>query len=168
VIGGMGGDTYAAPKALRHATSMVLRFKKSDKALTHKVDGEDIPVGQPYAVRVERSKVGPGGRTAQITIRNVATEKYGPVGFDFQDEAITVGMKPSVGAIIQGGGGYYTLPNGERIRGEEKMREYLAAHPEVITQVREIALASVRGDITPEKPELEFIPAVDQAVEESA
>lgn len=162
-----GADTYAAPKALRHATSMVLAYRQSGLMLKAKVDDEDIPVGKPVSIRIERSKVAAGGRKADVTILNVATEKYGPIGFDQVDEAWTVGRKPSVKAIVQGGGGYYTLLNGERIRGEEVAKEYLRKHPDVLEMVRAKALESVRNMVQEEAPELTFV-AGDEAVEESA
>jgi recombination protein RecA len=152
-----GGDTYAAPKALRHATTMVLKFRRADKAIMQKIDGEDIPVGQPIAIKVERSKVAPGGRTAFTTILNVPTEKYGPIGVDVVDEAMTVGKKPTVNAIVQGGGGYYTLPDGERVRGEDAAKEYLRSNPDVLRQVWDKALESVKKMVVEEKPELAFV-----------
>lgn len=162
-----GMDTYAAPKALRHATSMVLAFRQNGSVLKAKVDDEDIPVGKPVGIRVERSKVAAGGRKADVTILNVPTAKYGPIGFDQVDEAWTVGRKPSVKAIQQGGGGYYTLPNGERIRGEDAAKEYLRKHPDVLDLVRAQALESVRNMVQEEAPELVFV-AGDDAAEESA
>lgn len=153
-----GNDTYAAPKALRHATSMVLSFRQNGTALKAKVDDEDIPVGKPVGIRVERSKVAAGGRKADVTILNVATEKYGPIGFDLVDEAYTVGVKPSVKAIEKQPGGYYLFPDGQRIRSEESARQYLRDHPEVVAKVREIAIASVRNMVQAETPELVFVP----------
>jgi recombination protein RecA len=153
-----GMETYAAPKALRHATSMVLAFRQNGTMLKYKVDDEDIPVGRPVAVRIERSKVAAGGRKAEITILNVPTAKYGPIGFDQVDEAWTVGKKPSVGAIVQGGGGYYTLPNGERLRGEDAAKEYLRKHPEVMEMVRTKAIESVQAMVQKEAAELVFVP----------
>lgn len=166
IISATGGETYAAPKALRHATSMVIKFRKSDKAIMHKVEGEEIPVGQQFAAKIERSKVAAGGRTGFLTVYNVATEKYGPVGIDITDEAWTVGSKPSVGAIQQRGA-WYDLPDGTKHNGQDAAKKHLASHPEVLRQVWDKALESVRGFVQEEAPELVFVPG-DDKVEESA
>lgn len=163
-----GIETYAAPKALRHATSMVLAFRPAGSPLTQKVDDETIPVGRPVAIRVERSKVAPGGRKADVTILNVSTKEYGPVGYDIVDEAWTVGKKPSVRAIEQQPGGYYVMPNGERIRGEETARAYLRANPDVVEMVRVKAIDSVRNMVQEEKPELVFVPGDIEDTEATA
>lgn len=165
-----GGDTYAAPKALRHATTMVIRLKQvfgDDTRLTVKIDGEDIEVGRKIAAKIERSKMAPQGRTAHFWIKNMATEKYGPVGIDPVDDALTLALKPSVGAIEQQGGGYYVLPDGNRVRGRQQVIDYLREVPELLPQIREKALASVSVLLTEEKPELEFVPG-DEAVEEAS
>lgn len=165
-----GGDTYAAPKALRHATSMVIQLKPvfgDDTRLTIKVDGEDIEVGRKIAAKIQRSKMAPQGRTAHFWIKNMATEAYGPVGIDPVDDAITLALKPSVGAIEQQGGGYYVLPDGNRVRGRKEVLAYLREVPELIPLIREKALASVSVLLTEEKPELEFVQG-DEDVEESA
>ncbi len=166
IISATGGETYAAPKALRHATSMVVKFRKSDKAIMHKVEGEDIPVGQPFAAKIERSKVAAGGRTAFMTVYNVATDKYGPVGLDLIDEAWTVGTKPSVSAIAQRGA-WYDLPDGTKHNGADAAKKYLREHPDVLTEIWNKAIESVRSFVQPEAPELVFI-AGDPAIEEGA
>lgn len=153
-----GQETYAAPKALRHATSMVLAFRQNGTMLKAKVEDEDIPVGRPVGIRIERSKVAAGGRKADVTILNVPTAKYGPIGYDLVDEAWTVGKKPSVGAIVQQPGGYYLMPNGERIRGEDAAKAYLREHTEILETVRAKAIESLKAMVQEEAPELVFVP----------
>lgn len=153
-----GIETYAAPKALRHATSMVLAYRQNGTMLKAKIEDEEIPVGKPVGIRIERSKVAAGGRKADVTILNVATAKYGPIGFDIVDEAYTVGTKPSVKGIIKQPGGYYLFPDGERVRSEATAREYLRKHPEVVEKVRLMAIESVKNMVQDEAPELVFVP----------
>lgn len=162
----VGMETYAAPKALRHATSMVLKFRQAGTLLKVKIDGDDIPVGKPVAINVERSKVAAGGRKAEWTILNVATERYGPVGIDIADETFSLGKRVSVGAIVQRGS-QYDMPDGTSEKGADAALLRLRAEPELLQMVRTKALESIKRMVQPEAESLAFV-AGDEPEEQSA
>ncbi len=106
-----------------------------------KIEGEEIPVSQPVAVKVEKHKRYRYGSTAHLWLTNYATQAFGPIGIDQAEEAMVFGLR--VGVIEQGGGGYYTLPGGDRVRGRELATTELRHRPEVIAMIRERAIASL-------------------------
>jgi recombination protein RecA len=130
-----GADTTTGGGfALKHATTIKLKMKRTaTPPLTVKILGEEIPVAQEIAILVERNKVAPRGRVATVMLKNVATDKYGPVGFDQVDEATNLGIKLG---IIGQTGGWYTLPDGQRLNGRERVVEHLRANPQQVDDIR--------------------------------
>jgi recombination protein RecA len=136
--------------ALKHATTIKLKIRRGAEAPhTVKQDGDDVPVSVETAIRVEKNKLAPYGRRANLWIANQATKQWGPIGLDRADEAATIGVQ--TGAIEQRGA-WYTLPDGERVNGREKVMDHLRAHPELIEGIRERMLAALSADPANNEP----------------
>lgn len=144
-----GRDISAGPKALRYATTMKVALARTgEPQIKIKDGGDEIPVGTQIRARVERNKVAPAGHVAEFWLMNQATEEYGPVGIEIADEALSIGIR--TGVIEQGGGGYYTLPGGERIRGREYVLESMRGDLTLIESIRQKALATYSHEVVPD------------------
>lgn len=141
----------SGPWALRHVTSLKLRVGRGgDPPHTVRVDGTDIPVGYPVAVKVEKNKCAAAGPVANLWLANQATERWGPVGVDQADEATTMGIR--VGTI-KVAGSWYTTPDEQRHQGRERVVEHLRVRPELVQQVREAMVAALASQLVQEQPE---------------
>lgn len=135
--------------ALKHVTTARLKIRRGAEAPhTVKIDGDDVPVSMETAVRVEKNKLAPWGRRASYWITNHETSRWGAVGLDKADEATTIGEQ--IGAIERRGA-WYTLPDGERVNGRERVVEHLRAHPNLVEGIRERMLASLSGQVHDEE-----------------
>lgn len=158
-IGGFGPDEDTGGGwALKHVTSIKMQVRKmGGDGTTHKVrlNGELVPVGHQIAVRVQKNKMGPHGRVANIWLHNVATPQYGPIGIDLTQEVFDFAKRLRL--MGSGAGGNYEV-EGEKIKGgESKVMTYLRQHPEVVevlrTKVLETVSHEVEEDTSP--PEVE-------------
>lgn len=136
--------------ALKHVTTMKMEFKRTGTSpYVVKAGGEDQKVGHELAVKVERNNVAPEGKTAFINLFNQATEKYGPIGVDVPDEAVTLGVKLG---IIQRDGAWYTVPTtGERFNGKEKLIEGLRSQPDTVADIRRQVVATRAAEVYEEE-----------------
>lgn len=151
----MGSDISAGPKAMKHSTTTKVRLSRTgEPPMKVKFEGEKDPevVGTQFRARVERNKVAAAGKSAEYWLINQDTEEYGPVGISQAHETMDIGTYLNV--IRQEGGGYYRFPwtenDKERIRGKEKVFEFLRENPERMLQVRDLAVKAMRGDVVPE------------------
>lgn len=146
-IGGYGPDEDTGGGwALKHVTTMKLQVRKTGgEGTTHTYrrpgDEKPIPVGHKIAVRVQKNKMGPQGQVAEIWLHNVATDTFGPVGFDPISEAF--GFAKRFKLMGSGAGGNYEV-EGEKIRGgEAKVLDHLRQNPDVVDALRTKILAGV-------------------------
>lgn len=134
--------------ALKHATTMKFKFKRTGTDPYKVGSGENaLIVGHEIAIFIERNGVAPAYRTAIVSIFNQPTDKYGPLGIDKADEAVTLGLNLD---LIARGGAWYTLPDGERVMGREKVVEAFRADPSLVEQVRREALAMAASEVVPD------------------
>ncbi len=135
--------------ALKHVTTMKFKLKRtSTEPYKVKVGGEEQVVGHEIAIQIERNGVAPAYKTAIVSMINVPTERYGPIGVDKADEAASLGI--TLG-LIQQTGAWYTMPGtGERVNGRAKVVELLRSDPSLVEQVRKEALAMVAADVIPD------------------
>lgn len=141
---GYGADTTTGGGfALKHVTTHKLKCRRSGPPKKMKIDGEEVEVGHELAIKIERNRVAPPGKTANIALFNQATEKYGPIGIDRTMEAFEVGARMK---IIGREGAYYTLPvTGERLQGRDAAIEAMRSSPEVVDEIRRQALERQKG-----------------------
>ena len=141
---GYGADTTTPGGfALKHGTTSKLAIKRAggggDTSFKVKINGEERVVGHLLAVNIQRNSVAPAYRTAQFPMFYIATDKYGPVGIDSADEAVTIGLLTKV---IDQSGSWYTIKyTGERMQGRDALVETVRQQPDVIAKIRELALA---------------------------
>lgn len=128
--------------ALQHVTTHRVKFSRTpEKPIMQgsRADGTEEQVGIEIAMKVEKNKVAPPGRTAKAWLFNQFTEQYGPPGIDRVADAWGVGR---VSGVIERAGSIYTLPDGTKHKGEDATKEYLRATPSAIEAIREKAIAT--------------------------
>lgn len=132
-----GGPVSAGPMAMQHATTAQIKMQGlggEGDVRTQKYFGDDEKIGMRVRATVPRMKNGSPGRRADWFIMNRETEEFGPAGVDLADCVISLGIRLDI--VEQGGGGYYTLPGGTRVRGRKAAGDVLREKPEVMTAVR--------------------------------
>lgn len=137
--------------ALKHCTTARLKTSRSGGGtgeLKVRMDGEDQIVGYTMGVKVERNSVGPAYRVAKFVMVTVDTDKYGPIGIDRADEAVTLGLR--TGVLEQAGAWITDTTTGERFNGREKVLDAYRADPIAVLRIRDAVLASVAHEVTEE------------------
>jgi recombination protein RecA len=152
-----GGEKPAGPSALKYNTTTQIKMSRTSEP-TKKVSITDavskapaeLEVSRQLRVRVSRHKLFPQGRVADFWFRNVATDKYGPVGIDRADEAISLGI--ATGAIKRLSTVSYEFPDGTTVKGGRPgVEAAIAERPELVDLVREKALAAISSDVQGEQ-----------------
>lgn len=141
--------------ALKHGTTHKVQLARSggsDGVYRVKVEGEERVVGYQVAARVERNKVAPPGKVAIMNLFNQPTETYGPRGIDKADEALILGLRREVGMIVRSGAWYTLTTTGERVQGQDAMRDLLRAQPDEVEKIRLAAVASLAGEVVVDAP----------------
>lgn len=151
IIGGHGANEGTGGGfSLKHVTTHKLKIGMTgSEAKTVGTGTQIMQVGREIAVKIEKNKVASPKRVSNILIMNAPTEKWGGVGVNKAAEAIAVGK--TTGVIPMRAGGWYTMPDGTEVRGENGVAEYIEAHPEVIEIIRQKALAQVAGTLVQEE-----------------
>lgn len=131
-------DVSAGPKLLQHATTSKLEMRalggeEDVRKLKLPGEAEPLKVSIKSRVRVPRLKNGLPGRVAEFYVNLQTTGPYGPAGIDVADEAISVGVREKV---IEQAGGWYTLPDGTRFQGRDKLATAIRADPDLRKAVR--------------------------------
>lgn len=154
---GYGADTTTGGGyALKHATTHKLKVSRTGTSpFKAKVGGEEIVVGHEIIVKVERNGVAPAYKSAVLVMYNQDTEKYGPLGLDVADEAVTMGVKRGV---IKQRGGYYDTPDGHTYQGRPALLEAVRGDLTLQDQIRERVLAIAAGTVKQEEVAPEDIP----------
>jgi recA bacterial DNA recombination protein len=151
-----GPDISAGPKALKYNTTMKVDLRRAsgekpeDTQITMKFEDnpDPIQIGVKIKARVVRNKVAPQGFSGEFWIFNVDTDEWGPIGVNRADEALSIGIR--LGIIDQGGGGNYTMPDGRKVRGREKVMAILLEELDLVDSIREQALEQISGEVIPQ------------------
>jgi recombination protein RecA len=117
---------------LRYMCTQRWITKKGKGKFVEKINGEDAQIGFEVAVKLYKSGLSPGGRTATYRFYNVETERYG-FGVDTMEEIVRLGV--ITGAIERRGAWYYApvlpMDKGEnKIIGRDRLEAYLREHPD--------------------------------------
>jgi recombination protein RecA len=140
-----GGDiTRTGGFALSHVTTHRLKFRRADKPIMIGGKGEEEQVGQKLAVLIEKNKVAPPRRTAEMTFYNQVTEKYGPVGLDVPFDVFATAKRAGV---FGRRGAWYDLPDGSEHNGEAAVLAYLRENPAAVDPIREKTLATKAHEV---------------------
>lgn len=142
-----GGDiTRTGGFALSHVTTHRLKLRRASGAESvfttgSKSDMSEVQVGQKIVVLVEKNKVAPPRRSAEITLFNQSTEKYGPIGIDRAYDAFSTGK---TAGVFGRRGSWYDFPDGTEHNGEAAALTYLRGPDgtKAIEAIREKVLAT--------------------------
>ena len=114
--GGMGIDFFE---------SLELRFKK-DEAIVDK--GTERPVGVNVSFEVKKNKTAPTSSGGMFGLYFVS--KQGEYSVGDTDTEVQIGRLASYWGIIKkAGAGWYTLPDGQKCQGDDKLVSYLRSNP---------------------------------------
>lgn len=145
-IGGYGPDEDTGGGwALKHVTVMKLQVRRGESAKA-KVGDEEVPVGHEMVIRVQKNKLAPYGRVARVWLFNTVTTKFkNGIGIDMVPEVFSLAKKH--GLLGTKGGGYYQMPTGDEVRGEDKVIEHLRSNPADVETLRARIIATHNDEI---------------------
>jgi recombination protein RecA len=142
---GYGGDiTRTGGFALSHVTTHRLKFRRADAPIVMGSKGGEVQVGQKIAIKIEKNKIAPPGRTAELTMFNQPTEKYGPTGLDVAYDVFATARTAKV--FVQRGS-WYDLPDTTSHNGEAAVLKHLRENPEVVESIRKLTLATRADEV---------------------
>ena len=158
-----GGTTTGGGFALKHASSFKLKLARTGTTpFKDKIDGEDRTVGHEIKVKIERNKVAPAYREATLVLFNQPS-KYGPVGIDRVDEAVTLGIKTGV---IKASGAWYDVPGiPDRVNGRDAIVRALRDNPKATEAIRTEVLKTREHEIIVDELDDDDFPTVTADVE---
>lgn len=146
---GYGADTTTGGGfALKHCTTHRLKARKGTGQDIKDGSGNDaVQVATKIVISVEKNKVAPPKRAAEITLGLAPSAKRGTtVGIqDLAQEAFNVGKQSGV---IERSGAKYTLPDATTATGEAAVVALLAERPDLVETIRIKALESVAHTVT--------------------
>jgi RecA/RadA recombinase len=137
-IGGMGAPVSAGPMAMQHSTTAKIEMRgkggeEDIRKLALPGDHEPQTVSFRTVAKVTRMKNGLAGRVAEPFVNRVASDEYGPPGFDDADSYLSLGMREKAVTL---GGSYYTFPDGHRENGRISAATYLRSNPGACKAIR--------------------------------
>lgn len=153
----MGNFTvYEQPggQGVRHGETIIVQLRNhADPPMTLGQGDDVITIGRTIVAQIMKNQLAEGtGNKAVFDFYQRETEGN-PFGIDKDRDVFLTGKR--TGVIVQGGGGYYTLPSGTRLRGEAEVLSNLRAKPEEAALVREAVLAVMKTKAR--KPKLEAV-----------
>lgn len=134
------GDPFHHPggENLRHQLSLSLYCERQQKAETlilSTKDDKNTLIGQKVKVVVKKSRFGPAPRTAYTTFLFAEGAGYDKIGIvNAESELIELAVEA---CIIKKGGAWYTLPDGEKYQGMEKVQKKLEENPDLLNEIKE-------------------------------
>jgi recombination protein RecA len=145
---GYGGDiTRTGGFALGHVTTHRLKFRRDEAPIVMGSDNNKVQVGQKIAVKIEKNKIAPPGRSAELTMFNQPTDKYGPTGLDVAYDVFATARTANV---FGRRGSWYDLPDSTQHNGEPAVLKHLREHPEVVETIWKLTLATRSDEVVTE------------------
>lgn len=133
------GEKFHFPggENLKHQISLNLYLEKISRAdslvLAEEGDKNTI-LGQQVKVTLKKNRFGPFPKNCTTTFLFAENEEYPTIGiinYELEIVSLCVAYK-----IINKGGPWYSLPNGEKFQGDKKVSEYLKENPDVLEYLK--------------------------------
>jgi recombination protein RecA len=139
-IGTTAKDSTTTPggRALKHATTFKLKVSRTyESSIKAEVDGTLREIAHGISILVQRNKVGPSYRTAEVVLFTEPHPSYGNfVGLDVASEAVSIGVE--MGIISQAGAWYSLVADSEfRAQGKQNMANMVRHRPDLIATIRQ-------------------------------
>lgn len=159
---GFGQDTDTGGGwGLKHVSSHKLQVKRGDAPYKVGSAENQQVVGFKMAVKVQKSKVSPEGRSARFDFMLIPTDRWGPIGVNQAQDAAAVGIRRGV---IKQSGAKYTMPNGSVINSRETVEATLAQDPILLQSVRTAVLEAIKDEFHDDDPQLPTIEEIEAEV----
>ena len=139
-IGTTAKDSSTTPggRALKHATTFKLKVSRTyESSIKAEVGGTLREIAHGISILVQRNKVGPSYRTAEVVLFTEPHPSYGNfVGLDVASEAVTIGVQ--MGIVNQSGAWYSLADDAEfRAQGKQNMANMIRHRPDLIAGIRQ-------------------------------
>jgi len=143
VFGKPGQEKPVGGSAIEFASSLSLHFTKSSWLYRDK-NGNLSEEGRKIDERTGRTK--PDGIDLVVSVKKSrVSDPYGSARMRFEfgsgghfDETWALSRQAIFGGLIAKAGSWYTLPDGERVQGESKVRLYIEQNPTFAEKLREM------------------------------
>jgi len=126
---------------LEYASSLSLAFSKSswlykdkngnltpDNKKIDQITGRTLPDGIDLVVSIKKTRVGDPYGSARMRLEFGTGGKF--------DELWVLSGYAIYSGLIQASGSWYTLPDGSKVQGESKVRDYIKSQPEFAQELR--------------------------------
>lgn len=143
VFGKPGQEKPVGGSAIEFVSSLSLHFSKSswlfrdkqgnlseDGKKTDELTGRTKPDGIDLVVSIKKSRVSDPYGSARMRF------EFGSGGHF--DETWALSRQGIYQGLIEKSGSWYTLPDGERVQGESKVRDYIRANPDFAERLKEL------------------------------
>lgn len=142
VFGKPGQERPTGGSQLEYISSLSLHFSKSSWLFRDKA-GNLSENGRKTDANTGR--ITPDGIDLVVSVKKTrVSEPYGSARLRFEfgtggkfDEFFVLSGFAIFSGLIEKAGSWYTLPDGERVQGESKVREFIASTPEFADKLRE-------------------------------
>lgn len=148
-----GMDKPSGPKIMGYTTTDSVAMRRGFNALdtqSIKVAGDDIEISHKVIAKVERSKLRTHGTVAEFWW-NKDDSEAGPIGLDEVRETVVLAQFTGVVPATTVGGHTWLTPDGAKHNGTPRLIKYLRENSKVLDQVRELLLATIASEMTPEE-----------------
>ena len=143
VFGKPGQERPTGGSQLEFVSSLSLHFTKSSWLFRDK-QGNLSENGQKIDEKTGRTK--PDGIDLVVSVKKSrVSDPYGSARMRFEfgsgghfDETWALARQAIFGGLVAKSGSWFTLPTGDRVQGESKVRDYIEATPEFAERLREL------------------------------
>ncbi len=142
VFGKPGQERPTGGSQLEYISSLSLHFSKSSWLFRDKYDNLSENGKKTDA---ETGRITPDGIDLVVSVKKTrVSEPYGSARMRFEfgsggkfDEMWALSGYAIFTGVIQNSGSWYTLPDGERVQGESKVRDFIRQNPDFANRLRE-------------------------------
>lgn len=128
------GEQTTTPggRALKFFASQRIELRK-----TSAIKAGNEVIGTNVKVKITKNKIAPPMKVCEVPMI------FGE-GFSAKDEVIDLAIEYE---LIQKGGAWFTLPNGQRLQGKESVKGYYVEHEDEAAKLREEVVKRLKGTV---------------------